>query len=176
MIALFWDEEKRPTPTKALKKIVFQRDKGICRICGKRVDPFDFEIGHNRAHSRGGKLTLKNAILLHPACNRSMRTLTLKQVKGALGWPDTPEEKAKKALNRLSLRELKYLAHKHRIKIKGRVSEGLFTTTRLSPSKRQYINALAKEVKENQINQELSRMPKAKSKKRRRTSGWSLFG
>lgn len=169
------DEGTRPTPTKALKRMVYQRDKGICCLCGKRVDPFDFEIGHNRAHSRGGKLTLKNTILLHPACNRSMRTLTLKQVKATLGLPATPEEKAKKVLSRLSMRELRHLAKIHRVKVKGRVSEGFFSETHLPPSKRQFVNALAKELTETQILREVSRMPKPK-KKSKKKSGWSIFG
>ena len=106
-----WDEEeRRPTPRKALKKMVYQRDKGKCRVCGAKVDPFNFEIGHDIAHSRGGKLTLRNAILLCSACNRSMRTLSLKQVRKKLGLPETSEEKTKKLLQRLSLRELRYLA------------------------------------------------------------------
>ena len=84
-MSLFWDEERRPMPTKLLKMKVYERDRGVCRLCGKKVSPCDFEVGHDRAHSRGGKLTLKNALLLHPACNRSMRTLTLRQVRSSIG-------------------------------------------------------------------------------------------
>jgi sulfur relay (sulfurtransferase) DsrC/TusE family protein len=164
-----WDEgEKRPRPKKALKKMVYQRDKGKCRICGAKIDPFNFEIGHNIAHSRGGKLTLKNAILLCPTCNRSMRTLSLKQVRKELGLPKTPEEKTKKILQRLSLRELRYLAKNHRIKLKGRASEGFFSETKLAPSKRQYVNALAKELTEEQINRELEHIPKQEPRKKRK--------
>jgi formamidopyrimidine-DNA glycosylase len=40
---LFWNEsEKRPTPKRALTRMVYERDKGKCRVCGKEVDPFDF--------------------------------------------------------------------------------------------------------------------------------------
>jgi hypothetical protein len=171
---LFWEEERRPTPTKILKKMVYERDRGRCRICGKKVDPFNFEIGHNRAHSRGGKLTLKNAILLCPDCNKSMRTLTLKQVRKKLGLPETPEEKAKKLLQKLSLRELKYLAQKHRIKVKGRVSGNWFGETRLPPTKKQYVNALARELSEAQIKREIKNIPKeeAKKKGKREKSSW----
>ena len=175
---LLWDEEeRRPTPKKALKKMVYQRDKGKCRVCGAKVDPFNFEIGHDVAHSRGGKLTLKNAILLCPTCNKSMRTLSLKQVRKKLGLPQTPEEKTKKLLQRLSLRELKYLAQSHRIKVRGRVSKGFFSETRLAPSKRQYVTALAKEITEEKINRELKHMPKQerKKKRKRKTNEWSFF-
>ncbi|MDI6904349.1 MAG: HNH endonuclease signature motif containing protein [Candidatus Bathyarchaeia archaeon] len=164
-----WDEEeRRPTPRKALKKMVYQRDKGKCRVCGVKVDPFNFEIGHDIAHSRGGKLTLRNAILLCSACNRSMRTLSLKQVRKKLGLPETSEEKTKKLLQRLSLRELRCLAKNHRIRVKGRVSEGFFSKTRLGPSKRQYVTALSKELNEKQINREIKNMPKQEHKKKRK--------
>ncbi|MEM4713839.1 MAG: HNH endonuclease [Candidatus Bathyarchaeia archaeon] len=172
---LFWEEERRPTPSKILKKMVYERDRGICQICGKRVDPFNFEIGHNRAHVKGGKLTLRNAILLCPTCNKSMRTLSLKEVRKKLGLPETPEERAKKLLQKLNLSELKYLAQRHRIRVKGRVSEGLFGETRSPPTKRQYVNALAKELTIEQINREINNMPKPKTKpkkKWRKSSGW----
>ena len=173
---MFWeDEPRRPTPTKALKKIVYQRDKGRCRVCNMEVAPFNFEIGHNIAHSRGGKLTLKNAILLCSSCNKSMRTLSLKQVKAQLGLPEPPENKAKKSLQKLSLRELKYLAKKHRIKLKSRISEGFFTTTTLAPTKRQYVNSLAKELNEEQINEEIKNMPKREPKKKRKRRSSSFF-
>lgn len=172
---MFWEEtERRPTPKKALKKIVYQRDKGKCRVCGAKVDPFNFEIGHNLAHSKGGKLTLKNAILLCPVCNKSMRTLSLKQVRKKLGLPETQEEKAKKTLQKLSLRQLKYLATTYRIKVKGRISEGFFGDAKKTPSKRQYVNALTKELSEEQISREIKNMPKQEPRKKRKTkkSGW----
>ena len=104
---MFWEEErKRPTPSKILKKMVYERDKGRCRICGKKVDPFNFEIGHNKAHAKGGKLTLKNAILLCPSCNKSMSTLSLKEVRKKLGLPETPEEKAKKLYELVEIEEV----------------------------------------------------------------------
>ena len=172
---MFWDDERRrPTPSKILKKMVYERDKGRCRICGKKVDPFNFEIGHNKAHAKGGKLTLKNAILLCPSCNKSMSTLSLKEVRKKLGLPETPEEKAKKLLKELTLRELKYLAKKHKIKVKGRVSRDWFSETKLPPTKRQYVNALAKKLTAKQISHGIKNMPKQKPKKKRkkRSDDW----
>jgi hypothetical protein len=166
---MFWEEEtRRPTPTKALKKMVYERDKGKCRVCCADVDPFNFEIGHNIAHSKGGKLNLKNAILLCSSCNKSMRTLSLKEVRAKLGLPESPEEKTKKTLQRLSLKELKYLAKNHRVKLKSQTIEDLFTITTVAPTKRKYVNALAKELNEEQINEEIKNMPKPERKKKRR--------
>ena len=59
-----------------------------------------------------------------------MSTLSLKEVRKKLGLPETPEEKAKKLLKELTLRELKYLAKKHKIKVKGRVSRDWFSETK----------------------------------------------
>jgi hypothetical protein len=91
-----------------------------------------------------------------------------------LGLPETPEEKAKKLLQKLSLRELKYLAQKHRIKVKGRVSGNWFGETRLPPTKKQYVNALARELSEAQIKREIKNIPKeeAKKKGKREKSSW----
>ena len=150
--------------------MVYARDKGVCRICKEKVNPFYFEVGHDVAHSKGGKLTLQNAILLCPPCNKSMRTLTLKQARKALGLPEPilPHDESKKALNKLSMKELKFLVKNHRIKVKSKVEEGLFSTTVWLPSKRQYINALAKELTSEQIGEEVKNMPKPEPKKKRR--------
>jgi len=171
-----WDEEeRRPKPKKALKVMVYQRDKGRCHLCKKKVEFWDCEIGHDIAHSRGGKMTLKNAILLCHSCNRSMSTLSVKETRKALGLPETVEEKTKKLLRRLSLRELRYLAKGHRIRLKGRVSEGFFSETKLAPSKRQYVTALAKELTEAQVNREIRHMPKQERKKKRKRKTSNSF-
>jgi len=176
----FEEEQKRTKPTKALKKMVFLRDKGVCRVCNEKVDPFNFEIGHDIAHSKGGKLTLQNAILLCSLCNKSMRTLTLKQMRKQLGLPEpeNQQDKAKKALNKLSLRELKYLAKNHDLRVKGRTEEGFLSSTTFAPTKTQYVRALAKEMDEGKIKQEIQNMPKSepkRKKKKRSNSGFSLF-
>jgi hypothetical protein len=174
---LFVDEEpKRTKPNKALKKMIYVRDKGMCRMCGERVDPFNFEIGHDLAHSKGGKLNLQNAILLCSLCNKSMRTLTLKQARKALGIK-APEDDSKKALKKLSMRELKFLAKNHRIKVKGTVSEGFLSSTTSAPSKSKYVNALAKELNSEQVAKEIKNIPKPEPKKKRRkkNNSFSLF-
>jgi hypothetical protein len=177
---MFFEEEpKRTKPTKALQKMVYLRDKGFCRVCNEKVDPFNFEIGHDIAHSKGGKLTLQNAILICSLCNKSMRTLTLKQMRKQLGLPEpeNQQDKIKKALNKLSLIELKYLAKNQDVRVKGRVSEGFLSSTTLAPSKKQYITALSKELTEEQIKANLAKMPKSepKKKKRKKRNSYSLF-
>ena len=170
----FEEEKKRPKPTQALKKMIYIRDKGICRLCNEKVDPFNFEVGHDVAHSKGGKLNLQNAILLCSLCNKSMRTLTLKQARKALGIKST-EDESKKALNKLSMRELKFLAKNQGIKLKSKVEEGFLSSTIITPSKRQYVNALAKELTNEQIAKEIKNVPKQQPKKKRRKKGNSYF-
>lgn len=159
--------------------MVYLRDKGICLSCGHGVDPFNFEIGHDIAHSKGGKLTVQNAILLCSPCNKSMRTLSLKQMRKQLGLPEpvNEQDKVKKALNKLSMKELKYLAKLHDIRLKGKTEESLFSSTTLAPTKRKYITALSKEVTEDKIKEELASIPKPEPKKKRRkkSSSFSLF-
>ena len=103
--------------------MIYVRDKGICRICSEKVNPFNFEVGHDVAHSKGGKLNLQNAILLCPLCNKSMRTLTLKQARKALGIKSS-RSGSKKALKKLNMRETKFLAKNHRIKVKVKCKKG----------------------------------------------------
>jgi hypothetical protein len=175
---LFFEEEKKRTkPTQALKKVIYIRDKGICRLCNEKVDPFNFEVGHDVAHSKGGKLNLQNAILLCSLCNKSMKTLTLKQARKALGLPEpnSPQEDSKKALNKLSMRELRFLAKNHSVKLKSKVKEGFLSSTIMAPTKRQYVNALAKELTNEQISNEIKNVPKPAPKKKHRKKSNSFF-
>jgi len=145
-MSLWDDEPRRTTPNKALKRIVYERAKGICQLCNTKVDPFDFEIGHNRAHSKGGKLTIRNALLLHPSCNRSMGAMSLKNVRSRLGLSDP--DSMKKKLRSLTLPELQVLAKKHSVKVKGKIVSPLISwgneDYRTAPTKQQFVNALAK--------------------------------
>ena len=56
-------------------------------------------------------------------------------------------------LNKLSMKELKYIATKHGIKLKGRYVEGsiLEDDYYQAPSKQRYVKELAKVVTENEI-------------------------
>lgn len=92
-----------------------------------------------------------------------------------MGLPEAEGEKAKKLLQKLSLRELKYLAQKHGIKVKGRISESWFDETRLPPTKKQYVNALAKELSEAQIKREIKNIPKEEAKKKRKREKGNWF-
>lgn len=49
--------------------VVFNRDNGICGICGNAVDKKDFAIDHIIPLSRGGKHSYGNTQLAHPLCN-----------------------------------------------------------------------------------------------------------
>ena len=119
-----WDKpERRRTPTKLLRRLVWQRDRGICRICGRKVGQFDWELAHNRAHSRGGRLTVGNTFVAHSSCNRSQGTLTVKQTRRAIGLT-TEEDDVKKRLRGLTVPQLRYLKSNHGVKVRGSVSEG----------------------------------------------------
>ena len=157
-----WDDEEptRRAPPKALKRLVWDRDRGICQICNKKADPFDWELGHNRAVARGGKLTVKNTFVVHSFCNRSMATKTKAELARALGVT-TPAAQAREALARLSMAQLKVLAKKHGIRVKGSTTEGSFfwsETERKPPTKKQYVNALAKVLTPQAVKREVARL------------------
>ena len=48
---------------------IYDRDKGICYLCGDLVDPTDFHIDHFIPISRGGPNSEENLRLTHPICN-----------------------------------------------------------------------------------------------------------
>ena len=60
---------KRTTISKAVRIAVYQRDKGICQICGKPVDINDFTVDHIIPLDRGGLNTMSNYRCLCKRCN-----------------------------------------------------------------------------------------------------------
>lgn len=54
--------------------LVYERDEGVCGICGKPVDRDEYELDHIVPTSRGGPHCYANVQLSHPPCNRSKGT------------------------------------------------------------------------------------------------------
>jgi hypothetical protein len=158
-VVSLWDEPKKKTVAKKLiRQAVWKRDKGICRVCGHRVDPNNWDLGHNRARSKGGKLTIKNTYVICPPCNRSQRTLTLKETRRQIGAPETDQEKARRLLNSLTADQLKKIADRRHIKLKPKVVDNFLWPTYGPPGKRQYVNALAKALTSRQVKVALGKM------------------
>lgn len=72
----------------------------------------------------------------------------------------------KESLETLSISQLKSLAEKHHIKVKGKVEEDSFNTYRKAPTKKQYISKLMGIVSEKEINSLPKEVPKVKKKKK----------
>jgi 5-methylcytosine-specific restriction endonuclease McrA len=51
--------------------LLYQRDEGICGICGKPVEHWRFEIDHIIPLSKGGEHSYANTQIAHGRCNRS---------------------------------------------------------------------------------------------------------
>jgi 5-methylcytosine-specific restriction endonuclease McrA len=50
---------------------VFERDGGICHLCGGLVDPASWHLDHIQPLSKGGGHLLANVAVTHPFCNLS---------------------------------------------------------------------------------------------------------
>jgi len=49
--------------------VVLELDDGVCGICGKDVDPFDFHLAHVVPLALGGEHSYANVQVAHPSCN-----------------------------------------------------------------------------------------------------------
>lgn len=55
---------------KVSPQIVWERDEGVCGICGEAADPSDWHLDHTVPLSRGGEHSYANVQVSHPLCNR----------------------------------------------------------------------------------------------------------
>lgn len=78
---------------KSLRARVFERDDGICRVrhddtqdmCGRPVDPDNWELDHILPILMGGPNTIDNLRVAHPICNRRRpRRLTQNQIENCI--------------------------------------------------------------------------------------------
>ena len=154
------DRPKRKTIGKAVKITVWNKyigaDKaeGKCYVCKRTIHMSDFDLGHNKAVARGGKDNVTNLRPICRTCNTSMGTQTLETFKAK--HFDKPKADLKPTLQALSIKQLKLLAAKHKVKVTGKVEETLFSSVRKAPTKSQYITKLSKVV----TAKEISSVPK----------------
>lgn len=55
----------------AQRQVIYRRDNGICRVCGKKCEWNDWEADHIKPWSKGGKTEIENGQVLCPTCNSS---------------------------------------------------------------------------------------------------------
>lgn len=60
-------------------KVVWERDKGICCLCGLKADVNDWWLEHLIPLSRGGTHQYSNVGVSHPPCNRLKHTKLLSE-------------------------------------------------------------------------------------------------
>ncbi len=154
------DEPVRRTLGIRDKQILYDEiAKGKCQNCGAEIRFSDMQVGHKTAYSKGGSTTLKNSVALCYRCNKLQGTDSWDVFQRRQG-KTIASDKLTDVLNKLSMRELKYLATKHGVKLKGTYVEGgLFEDDYYkAPSKQRYVKELAKVVSENEVKSDLSEM------------------
>jgi len=51
------------------RAVVFERDRGRCHLCGKKVDPKNWHLDHIVPLARGGEHSYRNVAVSCPGCN-----------------------------------------------------------------------------------------------------------
>jgi len=154
-----WDDE----PTKRTlgireRQILYDRAHHKCENCSRDIEFSDMQVGHKTAYSRGGA-TLRNSVALCYGCNKKQGTDSWEVFQRKQG-KTIAADKLRDILNKLSVRELKYIATKHVIKLKGRYVEGTIFEEDYyqAPSKQRYIKELAKVLSENDVKSALKEL------------------
>ena len=68
-IANFPQKDPKRSFDEAQRQVIFRRDKGVCKGCGKTCDWNDWEADHIIPWSKGGETKVENGQVLCPSCN-----------------------------------------------------------------------------------------------------------
>ena len=133
------------------KKYMGYKTEGKCYCCRmETISVFNFEIGHNKAKAKGGSNDIENLRPICKGCNTSMGTQSIESFR-AKHFSSNSSSKSnatqkkpltRDKLNDLTVKQLKYLAKKHNIIVKGNVYEDIWGTSYSAPTKKQYVNKL----------------------------------
>jgi 5-methylcytosine-specific restriction endonuclease McrA len=131
-MGFFDDCEPRRTLGIRDKQILYRRANKRCEnpACGRKIEFDEMQVGHKTAWSKGGGTTLKNSVCLCYRCNKLQGTDSWATFLKKQGVED-PKLKLKKSLQTLDVKQLKALAEKHHLKIKGKVFEDFTAPDRL---------------------------------------------
>jgi len=165
------------------KRTLGERDRQILWIratkrcenpaCGKKIEYIDMEVGHKTAWSKGGRTTLANSKCLCPSCNKRQGNDSWAVFLKKQGTEDPDKllkSNMKASLNKLSISQLKTLAAKHNIKLKGKVVEEFFSSHTVAPTKKQYIDKLSIIVTEKEIKALPKETPKPATKRKKKSN------
>jgi len=88
----------RKSCPKAVKEAVWRkyngnRMTGKCYVCKAPIKFTNFEVGHNRARSKGGKWSVTNCRPICRTCNRSMGAMTIEAFKNKYFKTKRPSKK-----------------------------------------------------------------------------------
>jgi hypothetical protein len=172
-----WDDDERDYK-RALgirdRQILYRRANKRCEnpACGKKLEFDEMQVGHKTSWSRGGSTTLRNSVCLCYRCNKLQGTDSWAVFLSKQGVKDH-KTKLKETLNTMTISQLKFLAKKHNIVMKGTIVENLFESYRIAPIKSQYINRLSQIVTEKEIKTLRKTTPKkVKRRKKRSNDSW----
>ncbi len=132
------------------KYIGADKAEGKCYCCETRtIHITSFDLGHNQAKNKGGGDNISNLRPICRTCNTSMGTQSIETFKAK--HFGKPKENLKPLLQTLNIKQLKFLATKHNVKVTGKLEENLFSSTRKAPTKSQYVTKLSKIVTDKEI-------------------------
>lgn len=129
--------DKRRAFTQTQKNEILHQQDNKCAKCHKKLDPRAIEFDHVKGWAAQGRTVIQNGAALCPTCH------TLKTHNDRL----TNIEKGNvTSLKELSMKQLKYLAEKHGIKIRAKVISDLWESKKINPTKKQYLAKLTNVV------------------------------
>ena len=164
------DRDSKRTLSPRNREHLYKRAKGRCEnpACNKKITFFEMHASHKTtAWSREGRTTLANSVCLCYGCNKLQGTDSWATFLRKQGVKE-PKTKLKESLKALSITQLKFLAEKHKITVKGATVEGIFDSYRKAPTKSQYINKLSGVVTEKELSSIPKEIPKKEKRKKRK--------
>lgn len=144
-------------------EILYQQDNK-CAKCHERLDPRATEFDHVKPWVAQGRTVTQNGAALCLKCH-GIKTHYERLKAIDSNKADTKPAPAL-ALEKLSTKQLKYLADKHGIKLRGKTVGDMLESHRQAPTKKQYITKLSGIVTNNELGAVPKEAPKPVKKRK----------
>jgi hypothetical protein len=141
--------DSRRSFTQTQKNEILYQQNNKCAKCHKKLDIRIIQYDHIKAWADTGRTITQNGAALHPDCH-ALKT-HIDRVKKIDKQETSIKPASSETLKKLNIKQLKILAQKHKIVLRGKTSGNFLYSEYVAPTKSRYVEKLSGQVTEKEM-------------------------